>query len=136
MSGLSIQPLPATAVALTGGLLALNEVPRPPELAVSWVVIFAATSAVFWTLFAVHASFWWVALPAALLAAAGAAALVAIIPDARGAWTPLHLIAVLAIGAWAATSRRAAPRGAVSRMHTRPRGRSRTLLRSDHDAAA
>ncbi|BAU33454.1 hypothetical protein [Microcella alkaliphila] len=113
MSGLTIRPEPALAVALTGVLLGLNEIPRPPELAVSWIAIVAATSAVFWTLFAVHASFWWAALPATVLAAAGVASLIDAIPDARGAWTPLHLIALLAIGATASVVRRRLRRHAV-----------------------
>jgi hypothetical protein len=79
--GLNFEPQPITAVALTGGLLVLNEVPRPPELTVSWVAIFLATSAVFWTLFAAQARYWWAALPASVLAASGAAAIVAMIPD-------------------------------------------------------
>lgn len=136
MSGLAIRPVPALAVTLTGALLGLNEIPRPPELAVSWIAIVAATSAVFWTLVAVHASFWWAALPATVLAAAGVASLIAAIPDARGAWTPLHLIAFLTIGTTAAVLRRRSLRHAVELPVRASHRHADQLRQSLHERAA
>lgn len=132
MLTIRLEPALVVALALSAALLVLNEVPRPPQLDVSWVTMLPATSALYWTLFAAEESYWWAALPGALLAAAGAASLVALIPDARGAWTPLHLTAVLAIGAWAATAR------ATTRWRApvRPGRRSSRPTRSSHTTAA
>ncbi len=136
MVGHTLTPAPTVAVALTGGLLALNEVPRPPELAFAWVAIFAATSVAYLALFVVSAAFWWAAIPAAVMLGAFVIALVPMIPDARGPSILYLLFAIIATGAGAAAARRRGRVTSPSRAPARPGRRSSRPTRPSHTTAA